>query len=46
MITFDRFNCGRPLSRADDDGSIERLLFAERVSRKLKGSSNISAIGV
>lgn len=41
-----RFSCGRWFARAEDDGSIERFIVGERVSRKLQGSANISALGI
>jgi hypothetical protein len=41
-----RFHCGRYFARAEDDGGIDRFIVGEKVSRKLKGSINIIALGV
>ncbi|XP_019864258.1 PREDICTED: DENN domain-containing protein 5B [Amphimedon queenslandica] len=41
-----RFNCGRYFARAEDDGSIDRFITGEKLSRTLKGSISTSALGV
>ena len=42
---FLRFNCGRYFARAEDDGSIDRFITGEKLSRTLKGSISTSALG-
>ena len=39
-----RFNCGRWFARSEDDGSVERLLVAERVPQTIAKSGTMSAL--
>lgn len=39
------FNCGQWLARAEDDGSVERFLTADKVPQTISKSCTISALG-
>lgn len=39
-----RFSCGRWFARSEDDGSVERLLVAERVPQTIAKSGTMSAL--
>ena len=39
-----RFNCGKWFARSEDDGSVERLLIAERVPQTMAKSGTMSAL--
>ncbi len=45
LYSVCRFNCGRWLARAEDDGSVERFLVSEKVPQTISKSCTISALG-
>lgn len=44
MYIHCRFSCGRWFARSEDDGSVERLLVAERVPQTIAKSGTMSAL--